>query len=397
MKKYLIIAAAAAAVLAAGCAKNEVIQTQGPGDAVSFGVYTYSTKTVGGEVGTQTNLTLGNSSKSGFGVFCYYSNNSSKGSTSDYTDTPASNFIPNFMWNQQVKGNGTGEAAATTWTYTPVKYWPNEYVASVTDQGIDKLTFFAYAPWVDAVKETGVVTGADEGITNISSNDIDSSGDPTLTYVIPAEIANHVDVLYADATSLKNLTKPAANTAVVFPFKHALTSVAFRVQTFIDGTNDTGSLTDEGDAISAGTTVTLKEIYFGGASVYPSGTLNIATGVWTPASATSKTFSKTGLTQNVTKSKVNVGGISPIMLIPKPEATEYNIRVVYDVATADAKLEATSITITNDIKNTKSLNLAAGKKNVIDLVLGLYSVKVSASVEDWDDVAAQEVDLPQNN
>lgn len=396
MKKIMIFAAIAALALAS-CAKNEVIQNPAKQKAVSFSVYTYSTKAVGGEVGTQTNITLGDASKSGFGVFCYFSNNASGGNSNDYTASPSSNFIPNFMWNQQVKGNGDGSAAATAWTYSPIKYWPNEYNASVTDQGVDKLTFFAYAPWVDAVKATGVVTGATEGITNISSNDIDAAADPTLTYVIPADIANQVDVLYADATSLKNLTKPASNAAVAFPFKHALTSVVFRVQTFIDGVNNDSNLEDEGAAISAGTTVTLKEIYFGGASVYPSGTLNIATGVWTPASAATKTFSKTGLTQNVTKTKADVAGITPIMLIPKAESTSYDIRVVYDVVTADDKLETGSVTITNDIKNSKNLTLAAGKKNIIDLVLGLYTVKVSATVTDWEAATAQEIDLPANN
>ena len=400
MKKFYFFAACAAAVLVVGCAKNEVYQTPPQEQPVSFSVYTHSTpdtKTVGGELGSQTNNTLGDASKSGFGVFCFYSNNSTNGTSNDYTASPTSNFVPNFMWNQQVKGNGNGSSAATAWTYSPVKYWPNEYNASVTAQGIDKLTFFAYAPWVDAVKTTGVVTGADEGITRISSNDTAVPADPTLTYVVPASIANHVDVLYADATSLKNLTKPASNAAVAFPFKHALTSVVFRVQTFIDGTNNTGNLEDLGGDITSGTTVTLKEVHFGGATVYPSGTLNIATGAWNPVSATSKTFDKTGLTHNVTKAKADVAGMTPIMLIPNASAATYNIRVVYDVITADDKLAAESITVTNDIKNTMNLTLQAGKKNIIDLVLGLYSVKMTATVTDWEAATAVEVDLPANN
>lgn len=396
MKKIYVFAALAAAVFAS-CAKTEdTHKSTSPGTPVSFGAYTAKPATkVGGEAGNQTLITLGNASKSGFGVFCFYSDNSSSGSTNDYAAGSPSNFTPNFMWNQRVQGNGDGSAAPTAWSYAPIKYWPNEYNASVTNQGIDKLTFFAYAPWVDATKDTGNVASETEGITHIS--DYDDVGDPTLTYVIPASVTNHVDVLYADATYLKNLTKPAGNSAVSIPFKHALTSVVFRVQAYVDSHNNTANLSDEGYDIASGTTVTLKEIYFGGNTVYPSGTLNLATGVWAPDDAATKTFSKTGLTQNVTKTKAEVSGIEPITMIPNTTSTSYDVRVVYDVVTTDANLADGSSTVTNDIKNSISLSLAAGKRNIIDIVLGLYSVKVTATVTDWEDATAVEVDLPENN
>ena len=43
----------------------------------------------------------------------------------------------NFMYNQQVSRANN----SSPWTYTPVKYWPNTTT--------DKLSFFAYAPYVD--------------------------------------------------------------------------------------------------------------------------------------------------------------------------------------------------------------------------------------------------------
>ena len=395
MKKLIILAAIAATALAS-CAKTDnLYKSTGQGDAVSFGAYTLRTPVsrVGGEAGPQTLAKLGKTAGPGFGVFCYYSDNSGGATTNDYAAGSPSNFVPNFMWNQQVKGNGDGTADPTAWSYEPVKYWPNEYTGSVTDQGIDKLTFFAYAPWVDATKTNGNVGSETEGITHIS--DYDDAGDPTLTYVIPAAVANHVDVLYADATSLKNLTKPTGNAAVNFPFKHALTSVVFRVQAYVDSHNNTSNLSDEGYAIASGTTVTLKEIYFGG-TVAPSGTLNLATGVWTPVAGEAKTYSITGLNQGVTVSKAAVANVAPITLIPQ-ESASYNVRVVYDVVTTDANLSAGSSTVTNDIKNTVTMTLEAGKKNTIDLVLGLYSVKVSATVADWEDATPVEVDLPENN
>ncbi|MBO4595815.1 MAG: fimbrillin family protein [Bacteroidales bacterium] len=396
MKKLIILAAIAATALAS-CAKTDnLYKSTGQGDAVSFGAYTLRTPVsrVGGEAGPQTLAKLGKTAGPGFGVFCYYSDNSGGATTNDYAAGSPSNFVPNFMWNQQVKGNGDGTADPTAWSYEPVKYWPNEYTGSVTDEGIDKLTFFAYAPWVDATASTGAVGSETEGITAVSSNAL-TAGDPTLTYVIPAAVANHVDVLYADATSLKNLTKPAGNTAVSFPFKHALTSVVFRVQTYIDSQNNTGNLNDQGYDVDTHTTVTLKEVYFGG-TLAPSGVLNLATGAWTPAAGASATYSKTGLSQTVTKTKADVTGIEPITLIPQASAT-YNVRVVYDVVTTDANLSAGSSTVTNDIKNTVTMTLQAGKRNIIDLVLGLYTVKVTASVADWEDADAVEVDLPANN
>lgn len=397
MKKTIILAAFAALVLGA-CTKVETIETKAP-EAVTFGVYVpKATQTkVGGEAGSQTTISLGKTAGPGFGVFAFYSDNSTGGAANDYNPS-SSNFIPNFMWNQQVKGNGNGtDAAATAWTYSPVKYWPNEYNSSVTGQGIDKLTFFAYAPWVNADKSTGNVGSETEGITHVSSNALTPAGDPTLTYVMPSDVANLVDVLYADAASLKNLTKPAGNTAVSFPFKHALTSVVFRVQTFIDGVNSTSDLADTGAAVDGATVVTLNEIYFGGTSIVPSGTLNIATGVWTPDEATSKTYSKTSLAHNVTATKTDVTGMDPIMLIPNGAPTNYDVRVVYSVVTTDEKLSTGNSTVNNDIKNTINLTLQAGKKNIVDLVLGLYTVKVSASVTPWVDATAVEVDLPQNN
>ena len=391
----MTLAAVAALVLSA-CAKIETETPSAEPEAISFGVYTpksVATK-VGGQAGTLTNLTLGKSDGSGFGVFAYYSDNSTNGATNDYTPAP-SNFYPNFMWNTNVKGNGNGSAAATAWTYSPVKYWPNEYVSTVTDQGIDKITFFAYAPWVSADKSTGKVGSETEGITTLSNND--TTGDPTLTFVVPTNAAEQVDVLYADKTNLMNLIKPDDNDPVQFTFKHALTSIAFRVQTFINGVNDVNNLTDEGAAVDGATTVTLKEVYFGGASVYPSGTLNIATGEWTPAAAASKTFSKTGLTQNVTKTKADVTGFGPIMIIPNGASTSYDVEVVYTVETTDASLKTGKSTVNNDIKKSLNLTLQAGKKNTVDLVLGLYTVEMTATVSDWVDADPKEVDLPQNN
>ena len=108
-----------------------------------------------------------------------------------------------FMWNQKVTGTGT--APDITWTYNPVKYWPNGLADTP-----EYLSFFAYAPY--KAKEELVDDGRG-GIIDISANDI--TGDPWINYRIaskpwdvwdytdadPAnwnktEDANQVDLLY---------------------------------------------------------------------------------------------------------------------------------------------------------------------------------------------------------
>ncbi|MBP5333941.1 MAG: hypothetical protein J6Y66_07210, partial [Bacteroidales bacterium] len=133
MKNSMILAAAAALALAA-CAKVETINNNAP-EAISFGVYAgkaAATKAVSGtDYSTVTTATL-QASSNGFGVFGYYTD------AANY----ASSTKANFMYNQQVT------YSAGAWSYSPVKYWPNEHGASAVSTDTDKLTFLAYAPFV---------------------------------------------------------------------------------------------------------------------------------------------------------------------------------------------------------------------------------------------------------
>jgi hypothetical protein len=71
-----------------------------------------------------------------------------------------------FMWNQKVTGTGT--APDITWTYNPVKYWPNGLADTP-----EYLSFFAYAPYEANPSN-------DKCITDISDNDL--TGDPWVNY-----------------------------------------------------------------------------------------------------------------------------------------------------------------------------------------------------------------------
>ena len=131
MKKSLIFAATAAVVLSA-CAKVDTYKVSEQ-EAVSFGVYAgkAATKAVSGtDYGTVTTTSLQGSSN-GFGVFGYYTD------AANY----ASNTKANFMYNQQVTYSGSA------WTYSPVKYWPNEHGKKAVSTDVDK-------PWIDELKKT---------------------------------------------------------------------------------------------------------------------------------------------------------------------------------------------------------------------------------------------------
>ena len=112
----------AAMLVGTGCSTDEVVNDYSPENAIQFGTY------VGRDAQTRAQI-IGNDNQDGkqqlgsFGVFAFYRN---EGATVS---------IPNFMNNQLVTISGNA------WTYSPIKYWPNE--------SSDKIDFYAYAPHVE--------------------------------------------------------------------------------------------------------------------------------------------------------------------------------------------------------------------------------------------------------
>lgn len=138
MKKSIIFAAVAAIVLA-GCSKNETYVVNTEKDAVSFGAYSGRILTKGGPT---VDMNLDSLKKHGFGVFATYSG------TNDFSTA-----TDDFMSNQLVNWNGSA------WTYSPIKYWPNPTNGQAADD--QKVSFFAYAPYTDStsVDKTYGITG----------------------------------------------------------------------------------------------------------------------------------------------------------------------------------------------------------------------------------------------
>ena len=444
MKKYLAIASCAAALLAAGCAKNEVIEESIPQHPVTFGVYAgqAATKATYGDINT-TALT---NSQDGFGVFAYYTkeynwNDSSQDWDNEVegSQTYGEATIPNFMYNQQVRNIASYAAHSESnpsdyseakypggWYYTPLKYWPNgqnstTYEASTTSA--DKVSFFAYAPHTAAAPSTGVVgtpyPAANQGITAMTSNN--TKGAPTITFTVPSAAENQIDLLWA--IPIKNVTKQELDGRVSFAFKHALAKLNFQVQAVVDAVDAvTNSLTDDGDeTIEHGETwIILQNLDVTATGVPNTGTLvldsealdvnSVAVPTWTSTRGntsinyTNSSFASTKTADGKTGFKVTEGvanlnsSISP-MIIPATVTTgNFRVSVNYWVITKDDALFTGYSTIQNQIwkTNTANITFKAGYKYNIIVKLGLNSVDFDVTVANWDTDDDQVIHLPQN-
>lgn len=212
-------------------------EQQRPADqqAVGFSAYVNRGTTRGGYQGTLDLTALQNAASGGFGVFAYYTNSYAYGQTS----------LPNFMYNQQVTWQTA--SAPASWTYSPVKYWPNETGTNGSYE-TDHLTFFAYAPYteVDAVTGRSVNPSTHEieknptGIAGLSR--AADSGDPVVRYYASLKPAEAVDLCWNNTDHL-NETKPNVNETVNFNFCHALSALNVQIDADVDeaahnGTND---------------------------------------------------------------------------------------------------------------------------------------------------------------
>ncbi len=429
MKKIFTLAAVAAVVLSS-CAKVDTYKVSAP-EAISFGVYAgnAATKAVSGtDYSTITNVILGDANKSGFGVFGYYTD------AANY----ASNTKANFMYNQQVKGNGNGTAAATAWTYTPVKYWPNEHGASAVSTDVDKLTFLAYAPFVAnfqigtdkgvSIADKAGTAAADEGIIEMTANNV--AGDATLTFKVPASAKEQIDLMYgvlgaaytdvegttidAVGSPMENLTKQKTDGKISILFKHALAKVAIDIKEVVDALVPPTSV----DPASDDTKVVVKSITLKGTDIGTKGELNLYSGAWNVTEDADE-FTVAPLPEDISVASaptdypgitgVDEDGLTntiDLMLIPGASSKITGVEIVYYVCTYDEQLDGKVSVVENKIsKNFDSaLAIAKGKAYGLNILLGLTSIELTATVEAWDtDINGNgnddddiDVDLPKN-
>ena len=385
MNKKVLFAATVSAMLASCSSDDLSVQTaarqeaQGLENAVSFEALSQRGLTRAGEAGTMDNAKL---QEEGFGVFGYYTD------LNEYDQTST----PNFMYNQEVKYGGG------SWTYEPIKYWPNEYGNKAQSDDIDKLTFFAYAPYTVNTPATGKVTEDQVGITGFTRNS--AAGDPYVKYVGSLDPTKCVDLCWgvcADADKTWNIIQGGNQTMeadfpwlnvqrpqkslgqkMKFTFKHALSQLNVQIDADVN-TDQHG----EGADVDANTKVFVRSITFNGFAMKGALNLNneeagvpnwkgyncnnepilteeytIYDGMKDGKEGTGYTASNekvTGLNPTIIQSKKwsdqeetdgvqktaknlfnNTDATAPIYVIPTGD--DMSVTIVYDIETADEKL-----------------------------------------------------------
>ena len=432
MKQKFFIGSLALLALMASCSSsNDDLNggaTQENNIPVTFS--SYLGKTATSRAGTAGTITTdgANSTTSlqteGFGLFATYTDNA------EYTAATG----PNFMYNTKV--------STKDWTYSPLRYWPNETSTTnadgkgATSEGVDRLSFFAYAPYVEATATTGAVTENTVGITALTANNVTT--DPKVTYVVADDPSKSVDLLWgvvpagttkwsnvtgtdidiAEGKPYLNLIKPKTNQKVNLLFKHALAKLNLNVVGAFDAV--TGGTKD------AATKITVASVTIEGKGFKKTAVLNLNNTtanepLWEAvdgADDITLTVSGDNLNSKIKDSGKDeaqtVDGVTEtakdllnsdatsaqkaFMIIPS-SATDNSLKVTIDyyVNTTDASLSKGYSRVENKITKTiTGFAPEAGKNYTLLLSLGMTSVKVSATVADWTDGSSTQVDLPIN-
>lgn len=382
-QNYFIGLIACAALTMTGCSNDEINapqQSQG-NNAIEFS--TYLGRNAQGSRGTETNDASIKSENAGFGVLAYYTKQD---------DFNIKNHTPNFMWNQQVTYSNSA------WSYAPVKYWP-------TKVG-DKVSFFAYAPYVAGGSANGIV---------LSGNS--ATGAPTATITLPDDPSQTIDFVAAVQMNKTHDNSDNANNNVSFTLLHEMTRV--KVQAKLDK-----SVYDASDPKHK-TFVVIKNVTFNNkGQFYKSGIYTFSKtdgerGTWTTtdnATAYSLDLNKVMKkeTIKVTSAKgksgsgdyqkgedgiklVNTDTVSLfkddqyLFLIPVASLTDgkATATIEYDIVTEDSKL-AVGYSCTNA---TKTVLLPAGtlkqgiSYNYI-FTIKLDEIVLNAEVKRWDETAS---------
>lgn len=364
MKKVFFLAACAAALFTS-CSQEEVSGVEIATDqAINFSAYTQTANAARGTVVDAAGVDK-------IGVFAFYQ----PAATGDFTTYKYA--TPDFMYNQEVSKPGSG----TNWTYSPLKYWPNN--------AGDKLSFFAYAPY------SAAKTWEDLGVkTDVNGTKM------TLNFPIYPEVQDQQDYLFA-APQL-NLEKQAVSENVAFTFDHITSQVNLYVGVEVDEetapstTNTPMKWTDEN------TTIQIQSIEFTDLS---------SSIVYTIPATGTATHSVGGSKQNIvmsgadfvtTAATINKDNYASVtgytklntddaVMFLAPEVMSRAI-MTYTVTTTDTKLPGGKSVITNVAEaNLSALTLAAGKVYNLKFLIGMTSVKLTASVNAWDGTATDEV------
>ena len=378
-KNLLMAFSAIAAVCASSCTQEEEMFINGDqdGDAVAFGTYLAGAPETRASV-----MDLPALKEKGFGVFAFHTG------TEDY-NIKKPNHVPNFMYNQEVTWGGD-DAEGGKWQYSPVKYWPSNPT--------EEVSFFAYAPYIETPGATG--------ITAFTGNT--AEGDPKLSFKMDENVDNQVDLLYSN--NAMDIRKQTIGENVNFRFKHALSRIGFKRVAVINensvenGNEDNGNseLSKHGIALTDKSTVVINSVSLYSSQFGDNGDFNLRTGEWENYEAKSNTYTLSAdngdfvnntLTPDNATTVMNLSKDDKyLMVMPTPVIDKYSnenipllVTVKFDVITEDPKLAGGQSKITSEITAPFNFSFQAGRSYNFVLHIGLTSVKLDATVEDWSD------------
>lgn len=194
MTGHRLFTLAALALLAVACNREAISPDNGRDEVIDFSAYFAQDATKA--VGEKTILV----NKDTMGVFACYTG---------AVKYDLSSVSPDFMYNQDVTYDGSN------WTYSPVKYWPNN--------STEYISFFSYYPYISSEK----ASKAKDGIIGFSN--ADAKGDPWLVFRLPEKApTEQTDLLYG--TPHFDVEKNRVSEKVDFKLNHALACLADKVK-----------------------------------------------------------------------------------------------------------------------------------------------------------------------
>ena len=220
-KTYGILAAAALMLLSAGCAKvsDGPLPEDGriPVTFTTYGLQRTGTKADASYVAPGADFAEG----AVVGVYGFYHDNSTFATDPDN--------IADFMYHTALTKQSDG-----SWTYSPIKYWPNEYGTGANSTDIDRLSFWGYYP-----REAAGLNLYKPGTTTAYDND--TPGIPKATFTQKENPDEMIDLMFS--APLFDLYKTQEHTEnaethnygavtdgqVTLKFRHALSLVEFQL------------------------------------------------------------------------------------------------------------------------------------------------------------------------
>lgn len=335
--KNILFVAATAAIWMSACSQNEMFEDQSANSAIEFGAYTnLATR-------ASSSLVSGNEfpTNGEMGVFAYYTANEAWSGAK----------TPNFMFNQKVtKTDGS-------YTYSPIKYWPNN--------ANDKITFFAYYPHTATD-----LTWKDHANPTASSYINTSTNLPVADFTVQNKATDQIDFMYA---IVKDQTKTAGT--VKFTFNHALTQVNLKAKL--------------GAALATDnkTTVTITKIKF--INIYKNGKLDMAKsslsweGTSNSGDFEAALSDENGVKITSTTAAEVTAASETFLMMPQTLQNNAGIEVTYKVKTEDTVLDGGASEITNTVTSKISGNWEPNNNIVYTITIGLTKVEVDAEVTEW--------------